>query len=183
MKNFNLNRDESLFLFIDLQDKLLKAMFNKEDVLKNSKILAQMANIMKIDSLFTAQYPKGLGYNNEELKSFLPETKELPKKAFSCMLDEEFVKELKKTGKKQIIISGIEAHICVLLTARDLINEGYEVFIAADAIGSRSEFNYKNAMQMLNEMGCVVTNVESIMFDLNSISGTDEFKAVQKLII
>lgn len=183
MKNFNINREEALFLFVDIQDKLLKAMFNKDEVLKNSKILAQVAKIMNIESLFTAQYPKGLGFSNEELKSILQEAKELPKKSFSCMLDEDFVKELESTGKKQIIISGIEAHICVLLTARDLVNAGYEVFVAADAIGSRSEFNYKNAINMLNEMGCVVTNTESIMFDLNSISGTDEFKAVQKLIL
>lgn len=183
MKNFSLNREEVLFLFVDIQDKLLKAIDNNDNVLKNTKILAQMANIMNIESLFTAQYPKGLGYNNDELKSFLPDAKEIAKKAFSCMLDEEFVKELKAINKKQIIISGIEAHICVLLTARDLLKAGYEVFIASDAIGSRSDFNYKNALQMLNEMGCVVTNTESIMFDLNSVSGTDEFKTVQKLIL
>lgn len=183
MKNFNIDREQALFLFIDVQDKLLKAIANREDVLKNTKILAKMADIMKLESIFTAQYPKGLGFNNEELKAILPDAKEFPKTTFSCMLDEAFVEELKKTNKKQIVLSGIEAHICVLLTARDLIANGYEVFIASDAVGSRSEFNYNNALQMLNEMGCVVTNTETIMFDLNSISGTDEFKAVQKLII
>ncbi|WP_455257557.1 isochorismatase family protein [Peptoniphilus asaccharolyticus] len=183
MKNFKLNKEDVLCLFVDVQDKLLSAMNNKEDVLKNTKILAQMAKIMNLDSIFTAQYPKGLGFNNEELKSFLPDAKEFPKKAFSCMMDEDFVEELKKKNKKQIILSGVEAHICVLLTARDLIAAGYEVFVASDAVGSRSDFNYKNSLEMLNEMGCVVTNTETIMFDLNSISGTDEFKAVQKLII
>lgn len=183
MKNFSLDRDKTLFLFIDVQDKLLNVMSNKEDVLKNTKILAQMAKIMNLESIFTAQYPKGLGYSNEELKSFLPEVKEIGKKSFSCMLNDEFVEEFKSKDKKQIVVSGVESHICVLLTARDLIANGYEVFIASDAVGSRSDFNYKNALQMLSEMGCVITNTETIMFDLNSVAGTDEFKAIQKLIM
>lgn len=183
MKNFRLEKDKALFLFIDIQDSLLKSSFNKEQILKNSKILSKMAEIMEMQSLITLQYPKGLGQMNEEVKEPIKDAKEIAKTTFSCMLNDEFVEELKKSNKKQIIISGIEAHICVMLTARDLVEAGYEVFIAADAVGSRSEFNYENALNQLNEMGCVVTNVESIMFDLNSVSGTPTFKAVQKLII
>ncbi|SHH56237.1 Isochorismatase family protein [Anaerosphaera aminiphila DSM 21120] len=183
MKNFNLDREKTLFLFVDLQDKLLKAISNKEEVLKNAKILSHMAQIMDIDRMVTAQYPKGLGYTNAEIIEPIGETKEIEKKSFSCMLDENFRAELEAKKKSQIVMCGIEAHICVLLTARDLIKAGYEVFIASDAMGSRSEFNYKNALSQFKDMGCVVSNVESIMFDLNSIAGTDEFKKVQKLIM
>lgn len=183
MKNYSLDRDNVAFLFIDIQDKLLNAMSNKDEVIKNATILAEMVKIMNLDSMFTVQYPKGLGYTNESVKASLADVEEIPKKSFSCMLDEEFVKKLESLNKKQIVISGIESHICVLLTARDLVKNGYEVFIASDAVGSRNEKNYNNALQQLNDMGCVISNVESIMFDLNSISGTDEFKAVQKLII
>ncbi|EFI42668.1 MULTISPECIES: isochorismatase family protein [Peptoniphilus] len=183
MKNFSLDREKTLFLFVDIQDKLLAAIDNREEVLKNSKILAQMVSIMNINSMITVQYPKGLGYTNNSIKEFLKDTEEIEKKSFSCMLNDEFKKKISDSGKSQVVLCGIEAHICVLLTARDLIKAGYEVFIASDAIGSRSKFNYKNAMSQLKEMGCVLSNVESIMFDLNSVAGTEEFKSVQKLIL
>ncbi|WBW49678.1 isochorismatase family protein [Peptoniphilus equinus] len=183
MTSFKLNKDTTLFLFIDIQDKLLKAIDHHDDVLKKAQILADMANIMHTEALFTAQYPKGLGYNHSTLKAALPEAKEIEKTAFSCMLEPEFVATLKETGKKQIVVSGIEAHICVLLTVRDLIEAGYEVFVAADAVGSRDPHNKDNALSQMAQMGACVTNVETVMFDLNSISGTAEFKAVQKLIL
>ncbi|CDZ74797.1 amidohydrolases [Peptoniphilus sp. ING2-D1G] len=181
MKNFKLNRDNVIFLFVDIQEKLLKAIDNWESVLKYSKILAEMADIMNIDKIVTVQYSKGLGHTEEGLQKIL-KAEEIDKKTFSCLLNEEFKEKLKEKNKKQVVLSGTEAHICVLLTARDLIAEGYEVFVAADAIGSRSKFNYENGLDLLRDMGCVVTNTESIMFDLNSISGTEEFKKVQKLI-
>ena len=183
MKNFSLKKEDALFLFVDVQDKLLNSAFNKEQVFKNTKILSQMANIMDMESIITLQYPKGLGQMNEEVKKSIEGSPEIAKTTFSCLLNEEFVSVLKKSGKKQIIMSGIEAHICVLLTARDLIKEGYEVFIVSDAVGSRTEFNYNNALSLLKDMGCVITNTETVMFDLNAVAGTETFKAVQKLII
>ncbi|MDO5040998.1 MAG: isochorismatase family protein [Peptoniphilus sp.] len=181
MKNFKLNRDDVIFLFIDIQDKLLKAIDNREGVLKYSKILAEVSDIMNMDKLVTVQYAKGLGHTNGELMEIL-EADEIDKKTFSCMLNEEFKAKLEEKNKKQVILSGIESHICVLLTARDLIAAGYEVFVAADAVGSRSKFNYHNSLDLMRDMGCVITNTESILFDLNSLSGTDEFKKVQNLI-
>ncbi len=181
MKNFKLNRDDAVFLFVDIQDKLLKAIDNADRVLKYSKILAEMASIMKMDKLVTVQYAKGLGHTNKELLEIL-NTDEIDKKTFSCLLNEEFKAKLEQKNKKQVILSGTEAHICILITARDLIAAGYEVFVAADAVGSRSKFNYDNGLDLMRDIGCVVTNTESIMFDLNSISGTDEFKKVQNLI-
>ncbi|WP_138159145.1 isochorismatase family protein [Peptoniphilus catoniae] len=182
MKNYRLDRERALFLFIDLQDKLLKAIYQNERVLKYNKVLAEMSKIMKIESLITVQYPKGLGNTNKDLLDILNQ-EEIAKTEFSCMLNKDFRRAIESTGKKQVVVSGIEGHICVLLTVRDLIEKGYEVFIASDAISSRTEFNYKNSLALMSEMGCVVTNTESIMFDLNSVSGTDEFKKVQKLII
>ena len=139
--------------------------------------------MMELDSLITLQYPKGLGKMNQEVHEFLKDTKEIEKVSFSAMLNEEFVNTVKNSGKKQIVISGIETHICVLLTARDLLDAGYEVFIVSDAVGSRVEENYKNGLSQLKDMGCVITNVETVLFDLNSVAGTPMFKAVQKLII
>lgn len=182
MKNFELIRENAGFLFVDVQDKLLKAIDRKEVILKNNIILSKAAEIMKMKSVITLQYPKGLGRMNEEIRSHLGDSKELEKAYFSCMKDENFKVEFEKTGIKQVIMTGIEAHICVFQTARDMIKEGYEVFIVEDAIGSRSDTNYKNALKNLREVGCVITTTETVLFDILKTARTDEFKAVQNLI-
>lgn len=182
MKNFHLEKDNTVFLFIDVQDKLINSVFNKEQFMKNTKVLSEVAGIMGVETLATLQYPKGLGEMNAEVKAPIENVNTIAKTAFSAMLDEEFIKAIKATGKKQIVVLGIEAHVCVMFTARDLIDAGFEVYIPSDAVGSRSEFNYNNALHQLNEMGCVITNTESVMFDLNSVAGTETFKKVQSLI-
>lgn len=182
MKNFKLERDNTIFLFIDIQDRLLKAIHNRDELLERANIMAKMADIMNIESIVTVQYPKGLGHTNADLLEIL-KTDEIAKTEFSCMLNQNFRDKINSSHKKQIVVVGSETHICVMLTARDLLADGYQVYVAADAVGSRDKFNHKNGLDQMDQMGAVITNVESIMFDLNSISGTDEFKAVQKLII
>lgn len=183
MKNYKLRRDDVLFLFIDYQEGFLKIMTEKEKLMKNAKVLANVSKIMDIPSIFTVQYKKGLGPTVSELKEILPNVAEYDKNAFSAMLDENIAKAIKDTNKKQVIISGIESHICVLLTTRDLLAEGYEVFVVNDSISSRSPENYLNALSQLSDMGAVVTNVETIIFDLSGKAGTEEFKKAQSLII
>ncbi len=182
MKKFELEREKSGFLFIDIQDKLLKAVFNKEDVLKNNVILAKASEIMGMKNVITLQYPKGLGPMNQEIREPLGDSIELEKSYFSCMKDEAFKAEFEKQGIKQVIITGIETHICVFQTARDLVEAGYEVFIVSDAVGSRAKSDYKNALKNLRELGCVITTTETVLFDLLKKAGSDEFKKVQNLI-
>lgn len=182
MKRFELEREKSGFLFIDIQDKLLKAVFNKEDVLKNNVILAKASEIMGMKNVITLQYPKGLGPMNQEIREPLGNSIELEKSYFSCMKDEAFKDEFEKQGIKQVIITGIETHICVFQTARDLVEAGYEVFIVSDAVGSRAKSDYKNALKNLRELGCVITTTETVLFDLLKKAGSDEFKKVQNLI-
>lgn len=177
-----LKREETLFLMIDVQDSLLKAMAKEEEVKKNSEILAKAAEIMKVETIFTTQYKKGLGNFKQEIRSQVSQGYDFDKKTFSCMLDEEISKKIKEIKPKSIIVLGIEAHICVLLTVRDLLEEGYDVYVAADAISSRKESHTELAIAEMRDMGAVVRATESILFDLNSISGTEEFKAIQKLI-
>lgn len=183
MKNFKLNRENVLFLFIDIQDKLLKAIDNKQEVLNKSIILAKASNIMNIPTITTVQYPKGLGYSNEDLLNNLNDKLEIEKISFSCMLNDEFKNKITSSLKKQVVVCGIEAHICVFLTVRDLLEDGFEVFVVEDGIGSRDKNNKLNAIRQFENMGAIVTNVETVLFDLNPVSGTDEFKACQKLII
>lgn len=178
----NLKREETLFLFIDVQDALLKAMAEPEEVEANNRILAQAAEIMGINSIFTTQYKKGLGPFNEDIRKLVSGGFDFDKKTFSCMLDQEISKKIEELGSKSVVVSGIEGHICVLLTVRDLIQKGYEVYVVADAISSRKAKNSEYALNEMRDMGAVVRPTESLLFDLNSISGTEEFKAIQKLI-
>ena len=183
MKNFKLNREDVVFAFIDIQDKLLKAMYNRDELVKNSTILAKVANIIGAEAIYTVQYPKGLGYTNEEVKAPLKDKEEFGKLTFNSYGDEEIKKEFDRLGKKQVVLCGMETHICVFQTVRSLLEAGFEVFVVEDALGSRREKNSKNGLELLREMGSVVTNTETVLFDLAGIAGTDEFKTLQKLII
>lgn len=183
MKNFHLNREDVVFTFIDIQDKLLKAMYNKDEIVKNSTVLAKVASIIGAEAIYTVQYPKGLGFTNEKVKAPLKDKKEFGKLTFNSYGDEEIKKEFDRLAKKQVVLCGMETHICVFQTVRALLEAGYEVFIAEDAMGSRNEKNSKNGMKLLSEMGAVISNTETILFDLAGIAGTDEFKTLQKLII
>ena len=183
MKNFHLNREDVVFTFIDIQDKLLKAMYNKDQIVKNSTVLAKVASTIGAEAIYTVQYPKGLGFTNEEVKAPLKDKKEFGKLTFNSYGEKKKKKEFDSLGKKQVVLCGMETHICVFQTVRALLEAGFEVFVAADALGSRSEENSKNGMELLREMGAVISNTETILFDLAGIAGTDEFKTLQKLII
>lgn len=137
MKNFHLNRDKVLFVFIDIQDKLLKAMYNKEEIVKNSTIMAKVASIIGAEAIYTVQYPKGLGYTNEEVKAPLKDKEEFAKLTFNSYGDEGIKNEIDRLGKKQIIICGMETHICVFQTVRALLEAGFEVFVVEGALGEQ----------------------------------------------
>lgn len=182
MKNFTIDRDNLMFLFIDIQDKLVNATFNKETFLKNSIILAKVCEEINAPAVISVQYPKGLGWLNEEVKSPLKNTVESDKSFFNAYSDDKINKAIKDTNKKQIVVAGTETHVCVYQTVRGLLEDGYEVFLAKDAVGSRSEKNHENALIQMSEMGAVITNTETILFDICKISGTEEFKKLQNLI-
>ncbi len=177
-----LKKEDTLFLFIDIQDALAKAMDREEDVKENAAILAETANILGIGSIFTTQYEKGLGEFNPEIIDKAGYREVYDKATFSCMTEENFRNLIEKYSPKSIVVSGIEAHICVLFTVRDLLNAGYDVYVAADGVSSRNSLHALFALEEMRDLGAVVRSTESILFDLCSISGTDEFKAIQNLI-
>ena len=134
--------DNCLFLIIDMQDKLVN-MLNDKSVKEQAVICAKAAGILKVPAIITEQYPKGLGGTIEEIKTALPNAQYLEKTYFSAYKDKTIKETVDKYSKKQIIMFGIETHICVLQTAFDLINAGYELFIIENSCGSRSEDNKK----------------------------------------
>lgn len=181
MKKFTLNREDSILLIIDIQDRLAAVMGNKEEVVNNTNILIQAAKEMGMPVIVTEQYPKGIGPTVAELDENLDNGEKYEKVNFSAYIDD--IKEaIEKKGRKKVIITGMETHVCVFQTARDLIDNGFQVFVPIDGVSSRTKDNMLNGLELMKSMGAVVTNTESIVFDLLEKAGTPEFKVLSKLI-
>lgn len=181
MKNYNLNKDEAVLLIIDIQERLTPAMEYGQKVVSNTSILLSIAKALNIPAIVTEQYPKGLGKTVEEINNKLNGASVFSKMKFSSCTD-EVSNALKELSRKQVIITGMETHVCVYQTVRDLLHEGYEVFVSGDAVCSRSKDNYRNGLSLMSEMGAVVTNTETIFFDFMKEAGTPLFKELSKLI-
>jgi nicotinamidase-related amidase len=180
--------NKSKLVFVDMQTKLVPAMDAAEmpQVLKNCEILAQAAKLLAVPTLYTQQYTKALGETVPELTQYLAEPKTsanapIEKLSFSCMGEPRFRHKMIKE-QSQIVLVGIEAHICVLQTALSLLDAGKTVFVVEDAICSRSPANKANAIVRMREAGCIITNTESVVFEWLGRAGSDEFKAISKLI-
>src|SRR5699024_3070630 len=181
MEKFNLNREDSVLFVIDIQEKLVRALKGREKVSDNNRILLEGTKEMNKPIIATEQYQKGLGSTVDEIKEFLNEEDIFSKNSFTAYIDD--VKEkLEELNKKKIIITGMETHVCVYQTTRDLIEAGYDVHVVNDGVASRTKENYINALEQMKEMGAVINNTETIVFDLLKIAGTPEFKKMSKLI-
>jgi nicotinamidase-related amidase len=181
----SLTREHTTLVVCDVQERLFPAMDadHREEVMRNIKVLATSARRLGVPILVTEQYPKGLGHTLQELLHTLgPGIEALPKVTFSCCAAGEFRARLEATGARQVILTGIEAHVCVLMSALDLIALGYTVQVAADAVTSRTQAYWRLAMDQLRQAGAVVTATESVLFQLLSQADTDEFRELARLI-
>ncbi len=167
---------------IDVQQKLSAVMpaQSMQHMLKQSQVLLQAAEILGLPVLLTEQYPKGLGATVQEL-SALTAAKPIEKMAFSCCQVSSFKQQL-VGDKPQMVLLGMEAHICVLQTALDLLARGKQVFVVEDAVISRNPEHKQNALQRLRQAGCIVTNTESVVFEWLRIAEGDAFKSISKLV-
>lgn len=177
-----LRKKDTALVIVDMQDRLLPAMANQETIIKHAQILINAAKILQLPLIFTEQYPKGLGHTLPALRELAPEAQVIEKLSFSCARTDDFSKALKSTGATQILLCGIEAHVCVLQTALDLSASGYQVHIAADAVSSRTPENRENALERMQRAGIIITNRESALFELLDCAGSEEFKAISRLI-
>ncbi len=180
----SLTPEESLLLVVDVQERLFAAMDpeHREDVARNIKILATAAKRLGLPLLVSEQYPKGLGHTLPEIKEALGGVAPIEKVAFSCCGAEGFAERLTAAGTRRIILTGIEAHVCVLLTALDLLEAGYTVHVVSDAVCSRSRENWRIALDQLRQAGAIVTSTETVLFQLLGRADTDDFKALQPLV-
>lgn len=174
-----LDADRCALIVIDIQEKLLPAIFNRGDLIRNVRLLLRLASIMKLPVLATTQYAKGLGAMVPEVTELLSGV-ELPDKLeFSSFGVEPFCTELKAhNGRDTLLLCGLESHICVMQTAVSALNKGYTVHVAADAAGSRTEANWRAGLKRMENAGCVISTTEMMMYELMRRSGSATFKAM-----
>ncbi len=178
-----LRAEDSLLLIIDIQEKLVRACKDNETISKKASIIGEAAKILSIPVMVTEQYPQGLGATVEVLKEALGNNAHYVEKTnFSALREDGFLEKLNSLGKKQIIIGGIETHICVYQTCAELLNEGYEVYVAKDVTSSRNEYEYNTGLELMKSDGAKLTCVETVLFEWLGGSKHPNFKEVQKLI-
>jgi len=177
-----LQREKTALLIIDIQERILPVIHNIENVIQNTLKLINGFKILSIPIYFTEQYPKGLGQTEKRIKEALESSEAIQKMSFSCSGAGNLFAELKEKNISQVVVCGIESHVCVQQTVLDLIANDFQVDVAADAISSRKQLDYEIALQRMRTNGAEVTTTESILFELLNVCGTDEFKAVSKLV-
>ena len=174
---------QSQLVLIDMQVKLAPVMdlVAMQAVTKNCVILLQAANLVQVPTIVTEQYPQGLGDTLPELKQYFTNTKPIAKTAFSACAEPTFKQHL-HSDKPQIVLAGMEAHICVLQTALGLLQANKQVYVLEDAVISRSPVNKANAVARLRDADCIITNTESLVFEWLANANHEAFKAISKLI-
>ncbi|MGE5795540.1 MAG: hydrolase [Ignavibacteria bacterium] len=177
-----LNRDSSALLLIDIQEKILNAMSYKDQVVENSLKLIKGFKILNIPIFYTEQYPKGLGSTAASLLKEVEGLSPIQKMSFSCYGAEGFITRLKDNNVTQVVVAGIESHVCVQQSVLDLLANDFQVNVAADSCSSRKETDYKFALDRMRHHGAEITTAEAILFELLNIPGTDEFKQISEII-
>lgn len=175
-------KENTIGLIIDIQERLFPVMDNKESLLKNSMILVEGLQELSIPLLLTQQYSKGLGVTLPEIAELISNFTPIEKTAFSCCDEPLFIEALKKEEKTNVIICGIESHVCVLQTAIDLKSAGYNPIVVFDCVSSRKNDNKLMALERFKHEGIMVTGYESILFELTRGAKAPEFKAISKLV-
>lgn len=173
-----LEADRCALVVVDIQQKLLPPIFNKDELLRNSQLLVRLANILSIPVMLTTQYSKGLGATVPEIASLLNGTEAIDKLEFGCFGSNQFRSALKALpgDRNTVLLCGMETHICVMQTALGALNEGYLVHVASDAVGSRAEWNWKVGLDRMRDAGAVISSTEMMMYELLRCSGTPAFK-------
>jgi len=177
-----LDPNQCALIVIDIQEKLLPPIFRKEQLVRNAQLLIRLAGILKIPTLMSTQYSKGLGNTVPEIASLLPDVQPLEKVVFSCFGSDVFCSALKRVpgNRNTVLLCGMETHICVAQTALAALREGYLVHVAADAVSSRTELNWQIGLDRMRAAGAVISSTEMIIYEALGSSATAEFKDMLK---
>jgi nicotinamidase-related amidase len=175
-------KESCIAVVIDIQEKLFPHMDGHEDLLKRCLTLLKGFNVLDIPILLTEQYPKGLGSTLPQITNELKGIAPVEKIAFSCCDEKNFKTRLEESGATQVIICGIEAHVCVLQTVIDLTQMGLVPVVVADCISSRNPLDKEIAIERMRAEGALITTSESILFELARVAGTEQFKKISNLV-
>ncbi|HUT61259.1 MAG TPA: hydrolase [Phycisphaerae bacterium] len=176
-----LEKTNTAFVLVDVQDKLLPVMHQRDALVASLAKLIDGMKALGVPIAWTEQYPQGLGPTVPEIAERLS-GEPITKTAFSCWGEPRFAEALSELGRKQIVLAGIEAHVCVHQTAMDLLAAGYEVQVVADAVSSRTEANRLAALGKLAAAGVAVTTVEMVLFELLKVAEGPAFKAILRIV-
>lgn len=177
-----LTTDKTVLVVIDMQGKLAQSMHCRELLFENVQKIIKGAQVLGLPMLITEQNPNGLGPTIPEIADLVPGVRRIPKLSFSCCCDESFSKELSGLQRRQVLLSGIEAHVCLYQTTVDLVASGYEVHVLADAVSSRTAENKAIGLQKMKDAGASITSVEAALFELLRVAEGPAFKQIIRIL-
>jgi len=179
------SRDEMILIVIDVQEKLAAHIHEAMVVQQNIDRLVRGCHLLGVPALITEQYPRGIGPTTELVRNAFEETfgfHPIQKMCFSAAGVEAFDQLVAESGRRRVLMTGIETHVCVWQTSMDLLVSGFEVTLVADAVSSRTERNRQTALRRLESEGALISSTEMVLFELCIESGTDEFRAISRLV-
>jgi nicotinamidase-related amidase len=177
-----LDRENTGLLVIDVQEKLMQVMGRKERVIDNIIKLLQLSKLFTLPVIITEQYPKWLGSTLPNIIGHLPSYEPITKLHFNCCDVEAFDKRLNSEGFKNIIVTGVESHICIFQTCVSILEKGYQVHVPQDAVDSRTEENWRVGLELMKKAGALITSTETLIYQILKKAGTNEFKKMLKII-
>jgi len=175
-------KEDTVAIVIDIQEKLLPHIHDNEHILDNSVILIEGLRVLDIPVLISEQYRKGLGPTVEKIQHAFPAFQPMEKMTFSCCDDQDIMSVLREQDRKNVILLGIETHVCVLQTVLDLLENGFQPIVVEDCTSSRKTIDKEIAIERMRQEGAIVSSYESILFELARISGTETFKSISRLV-
>jgi nicotinamidase-related amidase len=178
MARRQLEAEQCALIVVDVQEKLLPPIWEKERFVRNVQLLTRLARILKIPALVTVQYAKGLGNTVPEIASLLPDSPPIDKLTFSCFGSDAFCSLLKRLPGQRttVLLCGMETHICVMQTALGASREGYLVHVASDAVSSRTELNWRIGLDRMRAAGAILSSTEMMIYELLRSSGAPAFR-------
>ncbi|NDH05456.1 isochorismatase family protein [bacterium] len=177
---FRLKVEDTALLVVDLQEKLLPKIINADDVARNATFIVKAAKTLGVPVLATEQYPKGLGSTVEPLRGLIEKVWE--KQSFSAVREGGVLDFLKSDARIKVVLVGIEAHICVMQTVLDLLNQGFHVFICVDAVSSRYAIDVKIALKRMQQAGAVLVTSETCVYELLETAANPVFKEISAMV-
>jgi len=177
-----INLSDTISIVIDVQERLFPLIYENEKLEHNLVRLIKGLKALNVQLIVTQQYTKGLGGTIQPVSEVLGEFTHLEKTSFSCCGDETIMSSVKNSGKKYVVLMGIESHVCVFQTALDLLDNGFIPVLIEDCVSSRNPNDKKIAVSRIRNAGGIISTYESILFELTVVSDTEQFKSISKIV-